>query len=254
MIGKKGIVGQELEVRLDLVNVSRINGRLVSISHLYPKIGFTIAQMPNRYVVTEGFLNFGKQTIEPFQIQTIKFRLLPTQEGTYAIAPEINGEEQTGNQSKTKLKPISIKIDSTPQANQQRSEGLLPKHANEQLISSADLSVEFQFTNECAKKAFDYLVKSFTDDYMKSRLPLEKSGWRTLMAATKQGNVPISAMYGRNGRLGRAVSELQRRGLIETRFFPGERGRGGNVMKLRVCYERDPVKRQIDYRIAGNKK
>ena len=42
--------------------------------------------------------------------------------------------------------------------------------------------------------------------------------------------------------------------LVETRFFPGERGRGGNIMKLRICYEKEPVKRHIDLRVAKNKK
>jgi hypothetical protein len=34
--------------------------------------------------------------------------------------------------------------------------------------------------------------------------------------------------------------------VVEVRFFFGERGRGGKILKLRVSCERDDVKRYID--------
>ncbi len=121
-------------------------------------------------------------------------------------------------------------------------------------MPSQDLAVEFEFKSKHSGKVFDFLVGSFVEDYMRLRLPVEKSGWRTLMNAIKHAKVPASAVYGRKGRLGKAIGELQHRGLVETRFFPGERGRGGNIMKLRICYEKEPVKRQIDLKVARNKK
>lgn len=39
---------------------------------------------------------------------------------------------------------------------------------------------------------------------------------------------------------------LERRGLVETRVFPGERGRGGRVLKVKIFYEKDIVRRQVD--------
>jgi hypothetical protein len=123
-----------------------------------------------------------------------------------------------------------------------------------QFVPSEELVVGFEFKSKYSGKVFDFLVGSFVEDYMRLRLPLEKSGWRTLMSAVKHSKVPFSAVYGRNGRLGKAIGELQHRGIVETRFFPGERGRGGNIMKLRICYEKEPVKRHIDLRVAKNKK
>ena len=119
---------------------------------------------------------------------------------------------------------------------------------------SKDLAVEFEFKSEHSRKVFDFLLSSFVEDYMRLRLPVERSGWRTVLNAVKHAKVPSSAVYGRKGRLGKAIGELQHRGLVETRFFPGERGRGGNIMKLRICYEKEPVKRQIDLKVARNKK
>ena len=36
--------------------------------------------------------------------------------------------------------------------------------------------------------------------------------------------------------------ELTKLGLIETRFFSGERGRGGRIQKIRICMEKKEVK------------
>ena len=37
------------------------------------------------------------------------------------------------------------------------------------------------------------------------------------------------------------------------RVFPGERGRGGKILKMRIYYEKETVKRYIDQRIMKNK-
>jgi hypothetical protein len=43
----------------------------------------------------------------------------------------------------------------------------------------------------------------------------------------------------------KAISELECRGLIETRLFDGERGRGGRILKARTVVENEIVKKQI---------
>jgi hypothetical protein len=89
---------------------------------------------------------------------------------------------------------------------------------------------------------------------MQLKLPLEKSGWRTLVDIIKNGKIPMSNVYGRNGRLGKAISELEHRGIVEIRYFKGERGRGGNILRLRISYEKEPIKRHIDNKIMGTNK
>jgi hypothetical protein len=84
---------------------------------------------------------------------------------------------------------------------------------------------------------------------MKRRISLERSGWRTLMQIVKNGNVPKSQVYGSGGRRGQAISELETRGLIETRVFPGERGRGGRIVKARISYKKETIKRHVDQHV-----
>jgi hypothetical protein len=45
-------------------------------------------------------------------------------------------------------------------------------------------------------------------------------------------------MYGMSGRCGEAKVELEHLGLVESRFFYGERGRGGQILKLRIFCEK----------------
>jgi len=105
---------------------------------------------------------------------------------------------------------------------------------------------KIEFKSEAAEKAFDFLLKAFFEDYYGQKLPKEKSGWRTRMEVVRNAKVTMYSVYGRSGRGGKVTLELNNLGLIESRFFHGERGRGGNVLKLRICPEKEPVKRQVD--------
>jgi len=47
-------------------------------------------------------------------------------------------------------------------------------------------------------------------------------------------------LYGdpRRGRqYGKEIEALMKAGLVEVRVFPGERGRGGNIIKARLAYD-----------------
>jgi CRP-like cAMP-binding protein len=103
----------------------------------------------------------------------------------------------------------------------------------------------FNFKSQKTRKLFHYLVESFIEDYMKRRLALEASGWRGLLEAARRVNLPRSALYGKQGDLGPAPGELIRRGLAETRIFPGERGRGGEITRVRITYEREPIREYV---------
>lgn len=53
------------------------------------------------------------------------------------------------------------------------------------------------------------------------------------------------SMYGRSGKGGQAKRELTKLSLIETRFFLGERDRGGRIQKVRICSEDKKVEQLI---------
>jgi len=58
--------------------------------------------------------------------------------------------------------------------------------------------------------------------------------------------IPRASLYGEHGNYGAMMKELLARGLVEMRVFTGQRGRGGEVTRARVAYDKEPVKRYVD--------
>jgi hypothetical protein len=97
-----------------------------------------------------------------------------------------------------------------------------------------------------SRAVFEYLAKSFIEDYKENKQAIEQSGWRTRIAVSRATGLNSELLYGREGRFGPVMKELISSGLVETRFFSGQRGRGGEVTKMRVAYEKENVKRIVD--------
>ena len=66
------------------------------------------------------------------------------------------------------------------------------------------------------------------------------------MDVVNQAKVSRYSMYGSSNHRGLVTRELENLGVVEARFFFGERGRGGKILKLRVTYEKEIVKQHID--------
>lgn len=64
------------------------------------------------------------------------------------------------------------------------------------------------------------------------------------MDAMKNVKAQRSSVYRVGGGRGLAIVELERRGLVEAKIFSGERGRGGSILKLRICYQKEDFKRR----------
>ena len=93
---------------------------------------------------------------------------------------------------------------------------------------------------------FNYLVGSFVEDYAMNRLPAERSGWRSRGLIIESTSASKSSLYGAKGKYGPLMGELMSRGLVETCFFPGERGRGGEIVRLRIAYEKASIKALVE--------
>lgn len=113
---------------------------------------------------------------------------------------------------------------------------------------------EFYFVSDAAKRVFETLVNDFITDYMAKKYVADKSGWRSLVEISRESRLSQSVLYGKNSTLGPSVSELLGRGVVESRIFPGERGRGGEIMRLRIAYDKEPIKELINRRIRQGKK
>ncbi|HYB93160.1 MAG TPA: hypothetical protein VED00_03345, partial [archaeon] len=173
--------------------------------------------------------------IGPFQVDTIKLHMKLSEIGVYNSEPSVSYVDDLGGLKVNKANMISITAQLNP----------LKREVKSNEITEA--TGELVFMSIAAEKAFDYLVNAFKQDYIARKLPLEMSGWRTLTGVIKNAHVTLYGMYGRRGRAGKTTLELKHLGVVESCFFPGERGRGGQVLKLRVCYEHKSVRERIGF-------
>jgi adenylate cyclase len=117
-------------------------------------------------------------------------------------------------------------------------------------MQSGDSSNEFfEFKSNIARRAFDSLVDCFIEDYMVKNYVAEKAGWRTIAEVAQRAHLSPSALYGKHSTIGPVLDEPIRRGLIESRIFPGERGRGGEVLRLRIVYDKEPIKEFVNRKV-----
>ena len=108
----------------------------------------------------------------------------------------------------------------------------------------------FEFRTDKAARIFDHLVKVFELDYMTKRFARDDSGWRTLGDIAKDMRISASIVYSKSkNQLSPPIQELLQRSLVERRFFHNERGRGGEVMRLRIAYDNDFVKTYFEQKI-----
>jgi len=232
MVPKMVQTGEVVGMRLDLVNVSKNSDNLVKVEGLIP-IGCKVVSQPSFCSIQNSSIKMNKKRIDPFQVETIKFKTSFEKAGVYNLDPILYYTDDLGESRTAKAKPIKINVQFGPSEKETKDIAEL-------------LREKIEFKSEIAEKAFDFLVKAFIEDFYGRKLPKEKSGWRTRMEVVRNAKVTMYSLYGRSGKGGKVTSELNNLGLIESRFFLGERGRGGHVFKMRICPEKEPVKRRIN--------
>jgi tetratricopeptide (TPR) repeat protein len=233
MAPMKVLTGEVFEVRLDIVNVSKNPRTLVKLEGLMPS-GSKIISLPSFCSIQNSSINMNNRVIGPFQVVTIKAHALCASAGVYHFEPRLYYNTELGKSMSDKAKPFTIAVQLGS--------------SEEKTKSAKLLKGKLEFKSEVAERVFNYLVGAFRRDYLRRRMPMEKSGWRTLMEVVRNAKVTRYSMYGRSGRGGKVTAELANLGVVESRFFLRERGRGGRVLKMRISYEKKLVKRRFDSR------
>jgi tetratricopeptide (TPR) repeat protein len=237
LVMKKGInVDEENELRLDLVNVGRGFASIIKIDGLVPSDGFKVVAFPSYCCLQNGDLEMNGRGMGAFQVYPVKLTVKAVKTGVFTLSPSVVYVDDLGETKTCKPQPVKIIVD--------------PRIAPpmEKIVVETK-PAKLEFRSEAAQKAFDFLVKAFVEDYFHRRFLVERAGWRTLMDVVSQTNVSRYSMYGSSDHRGIVTRELKNSDVVEVRFFFGERGRGGKILKLRVSYENEVVKQYIDQRI-----
>jgi hypothetical protein len=189
---------------------------VVRIENLIPS-GLKVVGLDPDLNVEDGCLDLRGKRLEPLKVESVKINAQPIEAGTITLNPRVVFLDDTGTFKTCKPKPTRVTVKSR---------------------------LSFDFKVKSAEVVFSFLVSSYFRD-VENKTPLDNCGWRSLLDVMKNGNVPRSSVYKVGGGRGVAIAELERCGLIEVKIFSGERGRGGNIPKLRICHEKEDVKKYI---------
>ena len=222
--------GSVLTAELDVANVGKAPATLLKIQNMVPE-GFTYVTEKNLYPFDAGHVNLTGKRLDHLQTLNIKLVLMSGETGQFEFHPRIFFADDKGSYKSAEFPVRSLKVLGI----ESEAEG-----ARLQIgISTAQISLpaDLQFETERARLVFNCLVKEFLGDYIAKRFIMDAAGWRTFMEVAKKVKVPKSSFYGVGGRIGPVLAELEHRGLVETRVYSEQRGRGGEVRRLRVAYD-----------------
>ncbi len=238
-------VGSGLTYELEIANVGKTPATLVKLQDMVPE-GVEFDTQKNVYSREDSFIDLKGKRLDYLKTHQVKVSLRAIHKGVFQLRPRLFYADDRGAYKSYQfpLTTVSVLELGTPVTTPLSMEMALPKIA---------LPAEFRFETERAKEVFQCLVKEFLSDYMSKRIYVEKAGWRSLMDIVRQMKIPRSALYGPEGREGPILIELDRRGLVESRIFPKERGRGGAIKKVRVAYDNAIVKKIVEQTVVENK-
>jgi tetratricopeptide (TPR) repeat protein/KaiC/GvpD/RAD55 family RecA-like ATPase len=107
MVPRKVQVGEEFEMRLDLVNVGRKPGLLVKIEGAVPP-GFKVGSFPSFCSLRDGSVEVKEKGVGPFQVETVKLKLKATEAGSCSLNPEVIYADDLGKTKAFRLSPVTI--------------------------------------------------------------------------------------------------------------------------------------------------
>jgi tetratricopeptide (TPR) repeat protein len=220
----------ETELRLDFVNVSRGSVLLQKVENIIPA-GFVLTKNLANYRAENNYLTLDEK-IDPFGVKTIKLWVKPTELGLDFFEPRLIYLGNQGQKKAATFRQLKINVKA-------------PRKEISDIAKAETISIKFKSVS--AQKAFDYLVKSYLEDYSQKKLPKEKAGWRTQMDLVKDGRLTQYSVYGPSSNHGKVILELKNTGLIELRVFEGERGRTGKITKLRIKDKNETVYRYLEH-------
>jgi hypothetical protein len=198
-----------LEYEIRVTNIGTQNIRLVTIDDVVPD-GAEVGEIPENWIVNGRSIESLQTTIAPFKQEVVRISLKPSDGTNFVeVRPTITFTDERNSQHRVVLEERTM----------------LPS------------------------RIMRFLAHAFVMDCEAERISLDECGWRTLMRIVKAMKIPRSHVYGepRYGRpFGKQLDSLMQFSLTESRAFLGERGRGGEVLKVRAKYSNHGIKKYID--------
>jgi len=221
-------LGERVSMKIELANAGLNTAQLVRVESAVPE-GFELVEEPEGHLMQKSNLIMRGRLLEPSKTEELSFVLKPKVEGPLALSPRVLYLDENGHGRIHEPDPLEIIVRDHGEV-----ERVPSPHSGGTLANSP---------------IANFLAYAFVQDYMRRRLSLDHAGWRGLPDIVRSLKIARSQVYGdaRYGHtFGKPLGKLVKNGVVEFRVFPGKRGRGGNIVKVRVSYEKEPVRRFVD--------
>ncbi len=116
---KKARVGEDVNLKMELVNSGKAPAILIKVEEILPS-GFELVAKPNYYRFEDSYLDMNRKRLNPLMTEDIRLTLRSFAKGTFAIKPKIIYIDATGHQMSFEPQPVTINI----------SEIILPGHVS----------------------------------------------------------------------------------------------------------------------------
>lgn len=199
--------GEKIEMNIELANAGKAPAKLVRIENAVPDL-FDLVEQFSGFHAEDRSIDLNGSTLGPLNTRLVRLFVKGSRQGLFTLSPRIIYTDDRGEERKYEPEPTEI------------------------IISSI----------------MKFLARCFEEDYMEEKLPYGEAGWRTLMDIVKAQHLSRSQVYGdprRGSTFGKPLGSLVEEGLVEVRVFPGERGRGGRVVKVRVNYGKERARKLL---------
>ena len=237
-------LGSTTAVEMEMINLGNKPATLIRVEGL-SQDGLEIERERLSYPVRDNCLDLKGKRLQHLQTHSVRVCLRSGRKGAFELRPRIVLVGDDGSERSCEFEPVALMV----------RESSLPESFRstisefESRISAAPNS---WFETSRGRRVFEHLVKVFLRDYMSKGLYSERAGWRSLMDIVREVKIPKSAFYRKGGGDGAVLVELERRGLMERRIFPEERGRGGAITRIRLAYENPEVRKFVKQAVFEN--
>ena len=205
---RESAADQTIHVQIEVVNIGRRPIRLFKLAEAIPE-QTRLVEAPAACRLEGRSLSMDQAKIDPLKTEKVRFVLHPMTEGAVVMKAEIMFLDHNGDILHHPVGPRIIR----------------------------------------ATPILEYLAKSYHVDETTKNLAPTHCGWRTLTSVVQALKIPRSHVYGArryNHIYGRQLDSLLKPGLAESRIFPGERGRGGEITKIRINCEDRTAKQYVE--------
>jgi len=106
----KVAVGEELEMEIQLANLGKNAGFLISVEGMVPE-GFDVTRKPDKCTMNDGVLLFRGRKLDPLETNEVKLSLKPKKKGEYNWTPEIKYMDETGQHKSCQLEQVTLSVE-----------------------------------------------------------------------------------------------------------------------------------------------